>query len=143
MAASGVHISIIVHRGTPLDYPQYRHTALWLRFSDHSPDLTAEIVGAHGFFEFQTRDNADPYASRDFVRAIDVGYLTNTFTKASIVQALSRVLVDNRDREYNCQTWVQVALNMLMNDDYLPMEGYGRGLEQMVDAIAEAGDSEE
>ncbi|KAI6823983.1 hypothetical protein KC367_g8187 [Hortaea werneckii] len=29
-AQSSAHISVIVFKGSPLDYPQYRHTSLWL-----------------------------------------------------------------------------------------------------------------
>nr|OQO29671.1 hypothetical protein B0A51_02576 [Rachicladosporium sp. CCFEE 5018] len=143
MAAAKVHISIVVYRGSPLDYPQYRHTALWLRFSDGSPALLAEITGGHGFFEYQYGDNADPATHQDFVRAVDVGQLSSTFTRASIIQTLSGVHVDNDDREYICQTWVQHALEMLKITGDLSEKDYERGVGQMVDAIAEAEDLEE
>ncbi|OQO13752.1 hypothetical protein B0A48_01982 [Cryoendolithus antarcticus] len=102
MAAAQVHISIILHKGTPLDYPQYRHTALWLQSSDGSPARLAEIAGAHGFFEYEHADHADPSLNQDCVRLIDVGDLSRLSTRVSIVQALSRVLVDHDDREYDC-----------------------------------------
>lgn len=52
------------------------------------------------------------------------------------------VPIDNRDREFNCQVWVEAALKSLTASNMLSSEMYERGLDEMVDAIAEAKDEE-
>lgn len=49
---------------------------------------------------------------------------------------------DNRDREFNCQTWVAKVLERLSNQGYLLKENSDVGINGMVDATMEAEDEE-
>lgn len=71
-----VHIDIIVYRGSPLDYPHYRHTGLWLRFADGSPPLLVHIVGPRGEFVFETRQDHTPWDTQRDAKSVKVGDLT-------------------------------------------------------------------
>ena len=138
-----IYISIIIYKGSPLDYPQYRHTAIWLRFEDGSPSLLVHVVGPSGGFEFESKRSSDPSESQRFAKRIDIGYLTIDMTPAQIVQVLQRVPINNRDREFNCQTWVEDALSRFKHARGLSTELYDRGVNGMVDAIDEAEDTDE
>lgn len=140
---TAVHISIVVYTGHPLDYSQYRHTALWLRFADRSPSLLVHVVGPPGEFIFESKESSKPWETQRYAKTVEVGLLRVAATSAQAVAALQRVPVDHRDREFNCQTWVEHALKMLQNAGHLSRESYNPGLEGMVDAIAEAEDTEE
>lgn len=69
--------------------------------------------------------------------------MTVQATSAQTIRALRGVRIDNEDREFNCQTWVQKALHMFKNVRYLPAVSYDAALDGMVDAISEAKDVEE
>ena len=138
-----IHIRIIVYKGSPLDYSQYRHTALWLRFTDGSPSLLVHIVGPPGGFVFESRQSSQPWETQRYAKMIEVGTLTVVATSAQTVQALQSVPINNRDREFNCQTWIEDALKRFKNAGYLSTESYNKGVNHMVDVIAEAVDVEE
>jgi len=140
---TNVHINIIFSKGSPLDYPQYRHTALWIQYANGSALILAHIVGPNGDYVFETRESAVPWETQGFARKIDVGLLAATATPAQIVQALRRVPINNRDREFNCQTWVEDVLRTWKNADILSVELYEKDVDGMVDVIAEAEDVEE
>ncbi len=138
-----IHISIIVYKGSPLDYSQYRHTALWLRFADGSPPLLVHVVGPSGGFEFESRESSKPWESQRYANIVDVGTLTVAATSAQTVRALRSVPINNRDREFDRQKWVEDALKRFKNAGHLSTESYDKGVDGMVDAIAEAEDAEE
>lgn len=138
-----IHISIIIYKGSPLDYPQYRHTALWLQFADRSPSLIIHVVGPSGGFEFECKQNSRPWEDQSLAKTVDVGHLTVATTPSQIAQTLQRIPVDNGDREFNCQTWIETALKRFRDSGDLSYEAYDKGLDSMVDAIAEAEDVEE
>lgn len=138
-----IHISIIVYKGSPLDYSQYRHTSLWLRFADRTPPLLAHIVGPWGEFVFESRESFEPWESQRYAKIVDVGTLTAAATSAQMVRALQNVPINNRDREFDCQKWVKDALKRFKNAGHLSIESYEKGVDGMVDAIAEAEDEEE
>jgi hypothetical protein len=142
-AMTTVHVSIIVHKGSPLDYPHYRHTALWLQFTDHSPSQLVHVVGPPGGYEFECKQDLEPWETQGYAKTIDVGDLMVAATPAQMTQALQRTPVENRDREFNCQTWVEHALKRLWNAGFLSEDSYSKGVDGMVDAIAEAVDIEE
>lgn len=83
-----VYISIFVLKGDLLDYPQYRHTALWLEFGNDSPSLLVHVVGPHGEFKFESRESSQPYEVEGYAKKIDVGFLNVKMTSAQIVSAL-------------------------------------------------------
>ncbi|KXT00466.1 hypothetical protein AC578_1941 [Pseudocercospora eumusae] len=133
-----VHINIIVYKGSPLDYTQYRHTALWLRFADGSPSLLAHIIGPLGGFIFEWKQSSKPWETQRYAKTVDVGCLTVAATPTQTVQALQSTPIKNRDREFNCQTWVENALKRLKDAGFLSEEAYSKGVDGMVEAIAEA-----
>lgn len=98
------------------------------------------IIGASGFFRFEAYENPNPTESKKFAEMVEVGYLTSPASFTQVRQALQRILIDNQDREFNCQTWVENALKRLVEDGQLSTADYDRALNGMVDAIAAAED---
>ncbi|CZT14240.1 uncharacterized protein RCC_00215 [Ramularia collo-cygni] len=135
---TAVHLSIIVYKGSPLDYPQYRHTALWLRFGDGSPPHLVHVVGPPGGFVFESGESDKPWETQGFAKMVEVGRLLVSATPVQTVQALRRVPIVNSDREFNCQTWVEAALKTFKVAGHLSADSYERGVDGMVDAIDEA-----
>ena len=140
--AHTIHVSIIVERGEPLDYPHYRHTALWLHYSGDSSAIQAHVVGPIGEFIFDCKAVSDPSENRLLAEVVEVGDLVRAAKLSQIVQVLGAVPIQNRDREFNCQTWVELALRSLKEQGYLTDEAYSKGLDGMVDAIFAAEDEE-
>lgn len=95
-------------------------------------------------FEFEVREESDPTAGQNFAKMIDVGYLAmSSDTSTSVKRVFERVPIDNQSREFNCQSWIERALRLLVSWGYLSQTDYDAGLDGMVDAIAEAEDEEE
>lgn len=138
-----VHISIIVYKGSPLDYPHYRHTAIWLQFADGSTPLLAHAIGSRQDFTFECKEIDDPRETRRYAKTVQVGMLTIAATPAQMLSAMRSVPVDNEDLEFDCQKWVEGALRRLKTVGLLADEAYERGVDGMVDAVAEAEDVEE
>lgn len=139
-----MHISIVVHKGEPLDYPQYRHTALWIRCrDDESLSHLAHIVGSPRDYTFETEESGDPTNVPSFARSISVGWLSPTWTPSMLRQLFPSIPISNRDIEFNCQTWVERALKVLRDSGALTPAQYDDGVNEMVDAIAEAEDEDE
>lgn len=137
MAATSVHVSIAIYRGEPLDYQKHRHTSLFFRFGDGSPATLAHVVGPTGGFEFATREGYDPAQSETLADLAEVGMLSVPSSRTQVVQLLRSVPV-RKDREFNCQLWVEAALKKLQDLGMLANDLYEKGLDSMVDAIAEA-----
>lgn len=57
-------------------------------------------------------------------------------------QVFASIPINNRDIEFNCQTWVERALKVLRDSGALTAAEYDQGVNGMVDAIAEAEDEE-
>jgi hypothetical protein len=142
MAAATVHISIAVFKGDPVDTQRYRHTSLFITFANQDPSVIIHVVGHPGEFEFDTQDGWDPSQDQSLARLVDVGFLSVESTRDQITQILRRVPVDNVDREFNCQTWVEGALKKFRDLGMLTSALYAQGLDEMVDVIAEATDEE-
>lgn len=129
MSAKDVHISIVVEKGDPLDWPQCRHAALFLTSIDSSPTCIAHAVGSAGDFQFECVEGVDPRESGLFAREIKVGFLKGVTTSTQIAQRLrTDVHVDNTDLEFNCQTWVEKALKVLKILGFISKEMYDKGL---------------
>lgn len=64
---------IIVHKGDPLDYQKYRHTAIWLVPAEGDSQYYCHVRGAPGEFEYEKRTDYDPRGSRSFAKLIEVG----------------------------------------------------------------------
>lgn len=58
-------------------------------------------------------------------------------------QLFPSIPISNRDIEFNCQTWVERALKVLRDSGALTPAQYDDGVNEMVDAIAEAEDEDE
>lgn len=125
-----------------MDYPQYRHTSLWVRFADGGSPFLAHIVGPLQAFEFETKEMQDPTTTRSFARLISVGWLGVSWTPSQIHAFLQNVRIDHFDREFNCQSWVERALKLLRDSAALTPAEYDLGVNGMVDAIAEAEDED-
>lgn len=63
--------------------------------------------------------------------------------RAQTIDILRAVPVRNWNTESNCQIWVEAALRRLRDLRMLSSEVYTKGLDGMVDVIAEAEDEEE
>ncbi len=101
------------------------------------------VVGPSGGFEFESRESSKPWESQRYANIVDVGTLTVAATSAQTVRALRSVPINNRDREFDCQKWVEDALKIFKNAGHLSTESYDKGVDGMVDAIAEVEDAEE
>ncbi|KAK4609305.1 hypothetical protein CLAFUW4_14680 [Fulvia fulva] len=71
------------------------------------------VTGFTGMFEFEAREAPNPTASTSFAKLVVVGALARPATPTQIRQALRNVPIDNRDRGFNCQTWIESALKAL------------------------------
>jgi hypothetical protein len=142
MAAATVHISIAVFKGDPVDSQRYRHTSLFVTFANHDPSTVFHVVGPPGEFEYDIQIGYDPSGDQSLAKLVDVGPLSVESTRNQIIQILRRVPIENEDREFNCQTWVEGALKKLRELGMLTGALYAQGLDEMVDVIAEATDEE-
>ena len=113
MPTHNPHISIIVNKRDPLDYPEHRHASIWIQFGDGSPATCVHIVGPPGEFKFEARETTDSTKAATFAKRIDVGDLKEPLTSRQIIAWLKKVPIRNADREFNCQTWVERALKLL------------------------------
>jgi hypothetical protein len=102
--------------------------------------MIVNVTGAHGFFEFEARDNHDPSLSAQLAKEVPVGRFNVPITKAELVALASRTPPDNTSWEFNCQTWVEAVLKRFADEGYLKPDDYSRGIDGMVDVIMEAKD---
>lgn len=140
MAAATVHVSIAVFKGDPVDSQRYRHTSLFITFANQDPSAVYHVVGPPGEFEYVIQSGYDPSSDQSLARLVDVGNLSVESTRVQINQILRRVPIENEDREFNCQTWVEGALKKFREMGMLTGALYAQGLDEMVDVIAEATD---
>ena len=138
-----VQISIAVYGGEPIDYPKYRHTSLFFEFANWEPSLLAEVVGPPEEYEFQTRDGCDPSQTQGIAKIVKVGASLVEVRRAQMTEILRTIPVKNWDLEFNCQTWVETSLKRLTELRMLSEDAYTKGVDGMVDAIAEAADEED
>lgn len=144
MSTTKTHLSILVHKGDPLDYQMYRHTTLLFQLDQNDAHaMLVEVVGPNGEFQFETREVANPHESPGLAKEVDVGCLPKSTTADCMVEILKTVPIENLDREFNCQVWVERALSTLRDLEYLSSEDYERAIDSMVDAIAERADDDD
>ena len=137
----------IVFKGDPLDLQQYRHTALLFvpLTGDGEADAAADTyycnaVGVSGEFEFEDGTNHQPQLEEKFVAQLEVGRTKTAMTPHQLASLMRRVPVLNDDYEFNCQSWVQLALERLSKDGYLTQEEYDDGVNDMVSETMKAAD---
>jgi hypothetical protein len=143
MSPTPASIAILVFKGDPLDYQRYRHTSLHITFPDHQNPFVAHAVGPPGEYEFQIREPYDSIESQGIVRTVVVGNSLVSVERERMIEILRAVPVRNWDVEFNCQIWVEAAMRRLRDLRFLSGEAYTKGVDGMVDAIAEAEDEEE
>lgn len=142
MAATTVHISVAVFKGDPVDCQRYRPTSLFVAFANQDPAVVIHVVGPPGEFEFDTQDGYDPSRDQSLAKLADVGTLSVQASRAQVIEILRTVSIENQDREFNCQSWVEAALKKLRDSGMLTSALYAHGVDEMVDVIAEATDEE-
>lgn len=139
-----VPINIIVYRATPLNFPEYRHTALTLHFTDRTPPLLVHIVGTPEAFRFQHRQIFSlPQNSPLCAKMIPVGPWMIDAPSAQVVAVLRRVGIDNVNPWFNCQMWMESALGMLRNTGYISGEAHDRAVNDMWEAVFREDDGEQ
>lgn len=139
-ALTTAHLSIAIDTGDPVDSQEFRHTSLFFRFQSQSPALQVHIVGTRGEFKFDSRADYDPVDSQALAKLVDVGALCAETSFDRLLLITGAVPIDNADREFNCQIWVENGLRVLRDRQLLTGEQYEHGHNGMVDAIAEAED---
>lgn len=142
MATTTVQASIVIEKGTPLDYQKYRHTSLYFEFANLEPSATIQVIGPKKQYIFECKDNWDPTQNPSLAKIVALGPLAVQASRARLVQILQTVPIRNKDWEFDCQQWVESALSRLRELGMLTAEGYTKGLDGMVDAISEAQDEE-
>ncbi|KAK2606303.1 hypothetical protein QQS21_003351 [Conoideocrella luteorostrata] len=124
--ASKYKIYISIHRRDPVDFSKYRNTAIYCVPEDDSASYFYHFTGVTRGFNFEKRKNFDPTSSYTFAKKVK----------------MDSVPVLNEDREFNCQQWVELALNTLRHAGYLKKEQYNDALDEMLEAIMEAEDED-
>ncbi|KAL1855072.1 hypothetical protein Plec18167_004475 [Paecilomyces lecythidis] len=136
-------IFITIERGDPLDYMEYRHTALHLIFPDATQSIM-HVLGTDGMFNFQERENYDPSTSPLYVKSARVADIPDIISPALIKLIILMTPVKNQleDMPWNCQNWVGDALSRLVAYNYVTEADRERAIDEMVTACFEAEDEE-
>lgn len=135
MAAS---LSIIIYKGSPIDASEFRHTALFLEFSD-AITLLIHVTGSSGFFQAEVRPGEEPTRSKKFIKKITVGTIMGQ-TKAAIESAIKFTPIDNSDPSWNCQNWVGDALKKLSDRQWITNGAFSEAIDAMGEVVVDAPD---
>ncbi len=131
-------VYIVVHKGDPVDFQKFRHTALWLVPVDNGSNYYCHVRGSTGDFEYEKRSDYNPTRTRTFAKLINVGETKTSMTSSELTSQVEGTPVNNKDREFNCQTWVDDAVRRMYRAGYLTKEEYEEGTNGMLDATLEA-----
>ncbi|KAB8233704.1 hypothetical protein ETB97_006513 [Aspergillus alliaceus] len=133
--------TILIYTGSPLDYPEYRHTALHFTFPSGTTS-TMHVVGTQGLFIFQEDVDLDPHDGGELAKAVPVAEIDGSVSAATIRRAVSATPVKNgrQDLDWNCQNWVGDALMMLVERGVLSAGDRDLAVDGMVEGCLEAGD---
>ncbi|KAJ5111140.1 hypothetical protein N7532_001675 [Penicillium argentinense] len=104
-----------------------------------------EVIGERGFFNFTERVNsAIPVSSTDLAHIIPVSTLEAAPPSALRLITSDTLIPSNAsdEQDWNSQNWVGDALGRLVKAGYLDAGDRDRALDEMVDAVLEAGDEE-
>ncbi|KAL3425311.1 hypothetical protein PVAG01_02102 [Phlyctema vagabunda] len=136
-------LSIIVYRASPVDSYLLRHVALYLEYSS-GKKVYQNVTGAHGFFAYDEDWNMSPRDSANYERAIQVMRIqTATEDDLTIRNRIRSIAINNRDRSWNCQSWVGDCLAGLEQDGILLPGSAKAAIDKMVDVLLEARDVDE
>ncbi|MCJ1245698.1 hypothetical protein MMC30_002902 [Trapelia coarctata] len=102
-------LSILITRGSPIDAPQYRHTALYLETLSSSPPhpnaILLEITGGTGFFSPRATSNTQPLLHADFLQKIP-GARIEGVRSAHLVAGILGTEMRDGEGDWNCESWV-------------------------------------
>ncbi|OBT85195.1 hypothetical protein VE02_05687 [Pseudogymnoascus sp. 03VT05] len=111
-------------------------------FSD-GRNLLSHVCGAASFFEFEERWNeAHPQEGKFFERIIFVMTMRTAVDDMTIRNTLRQTPVNNKERSWNCQTWIGDGLKRLQDAKLLREANTVSAADQMVDVLLEAPDEE-
>ncbi|KAJ0415048.1 hypothetical protein BJY00DRAFT_269486 [Aspergillus carlsbadensis] len=132
---------ILIYKGEPLDYTEYRHTALYFHFAS-STRAILHIIGCPGLFRYTHNVNVDPSSLGDLVKVVPVTEIPTSIGEDSICETVSRTPIRNgrMDLDWNCQNWVGDALKRLVDRGWITGDQRGMAIDRMADACLEAGD---
>ncbi|KKK26881.1 hypothetical protein ARAM_001224 [Aspergillus rambellii] len=132
---------ILIYKGEPLDYTEYRHTALYFQFASQSRSIM-HIIGCQGLFQFSNNVNCDPSTLGNLVQVVPVTDIPTSIGEDSIRETVSRTPIRNGrlDLDWNCQNWVGDALNRLVHRGWITVEQRADAIDKMADACLEAHD---
>jgi len=131
-------LSIIIYKGSPVDAPEFRHTALFLEIPG-SNSLLLHIVGTSGIFQPQVKQNEDPSKSQKFVRRIAVAKIQGQ-SKNAIQSRIMATPIKNSDKSWNCQHWVGDALTRLSNVGWISPATRKTAVDTMASVVIDAPD---
>ncbi|OJJ08927.1 hypothetical protein ASPVEDRAFT_180655 [Aspergillus versicolor CBS 583.65] len=131
---------ILIYKGDPLDYSEYRHTALYFHFP--SSRSIMHIVGCPGLFRYVNNIDTDPSVMGSLAKVIPVTEIPTDIGEESISQTVARTPIRNGrlDLDWNCQNWVGDALARLVERGWISADQRGVAIDKMADACLEAGD---
>ncbi|RDW84038.1 uncharacterized protein DSM5745_04364 [Aspergillus mulundensis] len=134
---------ILVYKGDPLDYSEYRHTALYFQFASSNRSIM-HVIGCPGLFRFSHAHGSDidPASVGILAKVIPVTEIASDIGEESIRQTVERTPICNGrdDLDWNCQNWVGDALARLVDRGWLDAETREDGIDKMADACLEAKD---
>ncbi|KAK8155101.1 hypothetical protein IWX90DRAFT_54268 [Phyllosticta citrichinensis] len=143
-------LKVYVFIGEPDDFKKLRHAALWFETGD---DLTSFLIHVtklqatestptayRAFYHVDVNRSFNPLRSLKIVGSVNLGPLEKQITSTQLADFLSETPVDNSDPEFNCQVWVQGALQRLKDKGYLSEEQYEKGFDGMIKFVSEATD---
>ncbi|OOF94490.1 hypothetical protein ASPCADRAFT_406391 [Aspergillus carbonarius ITEM 5010] len=136
---------ILIYRGDPLDYSEYRHTALYVQFAAQGRSIL-HIIGTQGLFRYVEYVGTDPMELGDLVRVVPVTDLSGSVEaeEEEIRETVARTPVRNgyMDLEWNCQHWVGDALGRLVERGWVTEVERAEAIDKMTDACLEARDDQ-
>ncbi|KAL4939326.1 hypothetical protein BDV06DRAFT_225129 [Aspergillus oleicola] len=132
---------ILIYKGDPLDYAEYRHTALYFHFSSGSRSIL-HVVGCPGLFRFAHNIDTDPSSVGILAKVVPVTEIPTDIGEDSIVETVTRTPIRNGrlDLDWNCQNWVGDSLRRLVERGWITTEVREKAIDRMADVCLEAGD---
>ncbi|KAL4966390.1 uncharacterized protein BDV14DRAFT_198848 [Aspergillus stella-maris] len=132
---------ILIYKGDPLDYTEYRHTALYFHFASGQRSIL-HVVGCPGLFRFAHNVDVDPASVGILAKVVPVTEIATDIGKDSIVETVTRTPIRNGrlDLDWNCQNWVGDSLRRLVERGWIEDEVREKAIDRMADVCLEAGD---
>ena len=90
--------------------------------------------------DLKAREGYVPYRSSQYANEVAVGWLLNPMTRPQLIAFVFAVQPNNRDREYNCHSWVQEVLQRMRDSGHILPSTYDVSLDAMIGLTLEAED---